>query len=54
MADAAAAPEFTNRYIENRKLTRFCRLLAATAILQGRIAYLVMSIHAVNPYILQR
>jgi hypothetical protein len=41
---------YVNAEMEHRKLLKFYDIFCITATLQGRVAYLLMSIHAVSPY----
>lgn len=52
--DSEQRSSFTNVEMERKKLWKFYELLCISATLQGRVAYLLMSIHAVNPYIVKR
>ncbi|XP_063919715.1 uncharacterized protein LOC135134811 [Zophobas morio] len=45
--------DYINAEMEHRHLLKFLELFYITATLQGRIAYFLMSIHAVNPSILK-
>nr|XP_015833289.1 PREDICTED: uncharacterized protein LOC103312336 isoform X3 [Tribolium castaneum] len=57
MAGSSQTPDpdnnFINAELQRREIFKFYEMFSISATLQGRVAYLLMSIHAVNPHIVK-